>query len=42
VSRVLLKAWREIDDQEREMLRSTTFADLADRLKDEAEQMYYI
>jgi len=42
VSRVLLKAWREIDDQEREVLRSTTFADLADRLKDEAEQMYYI
>ena len=42
VSRVLLKTWREIDDQEREMLRSTTFADLADRLKDEAEQMYYI
>jgi Rrf2 family protein len=42
VSRVLLKAWREIDEQEREMLRATTFADLTDRLKDETEQMYYI
>ncbi|MEX2137725.1 MAG: Rrf2 family transcriptional regulator [Pirellulales bacterium] len=42
VSRVLLKTWREIDEQEREMLRSITLADLADRLKDETEQMYYI
>lgn len=42
VSRVLLKTWREIDEQQREMLRSITLADLADRLKDETEQMYYI
>jgi Rrf2 family protein len=42
VSRVLLKAWREIDEEEREMLRSTTFAGLAEQLKDAAEQMYYI
>jgi Rrf2 family protein len=42
VSRVLLHAWRAIDEQEREMLRSITFADLAGRLKDDAEQMYYI
>jgi Rrf2 family protein len=42
VSRVLLKTWRQIDEQEREMLRAVTLADLVDRLKDEAEQMYYI
>jgi Rrf2 family protein len=42
VSRVLLKAWREIDEEEREMLRSTTFAALAEQLKNAAEQMYYI
>jgi Rrf2 family protein len=42
VSRVLLKIWREIDEQEREILRSITLADLADRLKDATEQMYYI
>src|SRR6185503_1180821 len=29
LSRVLLKAWREIDEAEREMLRSITFAELA-------------
>ncbi len=42
VSRVLLKIWRDIDEQERATLQSTTFADLADRLKNETEQMYYI
>jgi Rrf2 family protein len=42
VSRVLLKTWRDIDEHEREMLRSITLADLAGRLKDETEQMYYI
>jgi Rrf2 family protein len=42
VSRVLLSAWREIDEHQRDMLRSITFADLVDRLKDHAEQMYYI
>jgi Rrf2 family cysteine metabolism transcriptional repressor len=42
VSRVLLRAWREIDEQQRDSLRAITFADLADQLKDEAEQMYYI
>ncbi len=40
VSRVLLKIWRDIDEQEREILRSITLADLADRLKDATEQMY--
>ena len=42
ISRVLLRAWQEIDQQERETLQSITCADLADRLKGEAEQMYYI
>jgi Rrf2 family protein len=42
VSRVLLKAWREIDEQERAILHSITLANLVDRLKDEMEQMYYI
>src|SRR5687767_10305354 len=42
VSRVMLRAWREIDEQQRNSLRAITFADLADQLKDEAEQMYYI
>ena len=42
VSRVLLKIWREIDERERQILRSITLADLADRLRDETEQMYYI
>ena len=42
VSRVLLKAWREIDEAEREMLRSITFGDLTERLRDATEQMYYI
>jgi Rrf2 family protein len=41
-SRVLLAAWTEVAEVQREMLQSLTFAELADRLKRQAENMYYI
>ena len=42
VARVLHNAWKKIDDAERQMLKSLTFAELAERVKGEAEGMYYI
>jgi Rrf2 family protein len=39
---VLLETWRQIADAEREMLESTTLADLAERAKRHREPMYYI
>jgi Rrf2 family protein len=41
-SRVLVAAWTEVAEVEREMLHSLTFAELANRLKRQAENMYYI
>ena len=42
VSRVLLPLGAKSTSSSANSLRSITFADLADHLKDEAEQMYYI
>jgi Rrf2 family protein len=39
---VLARTWREIVEHEQQMLRSITFADLAERAEETAEQMYYI
>jgi len=41
-SRVLIGAWNEVADVEREMLQSVTFAELAGRVRRRAENMYYI
>jgi len=40
--KVLHQAWREISDRQREMLEGLTFSELADRVKQQAEVMYYI
>ncbi len=39
---VLSKTWREIAAREQDMLRAITFADLVERAKETADQMYYI
>jgi Rrf2 family protein len=42
ITRVLVRAWREVGRKQQDMLRRITFADLAANLKGETEQMYYI
>jgi Rrf2 family protein len=39
---VLARTWREIEARQQQMLRAITFAELADRARETAEQMYYI
>ncbi|MBA4019835.1 MAG: Rrf2 family transcriptional regulator [Pirellula sp.] len=41
-ARVLVAAWNEVQDVEREMLHSLTFSELAARQRKQAENMYYI
>ena len=41
-SNVLLKCWQAAADAEHALLDSTTFGDLAEQVKSEAEDMYYI
>ncbi|MCE9603819.1 MAG: Rrf2 family transcriptional regulator [Planctomycetia bacterium] len=41
-SRVLISAWNEVADVERRMLQAVTFAELAARVRKQAENMYYI
>lgn len=41
-ARVLRRAWEDVVHVEREMLYSLSFADLIERSKREAENMYYI
>ena len=41
-SRTLLAAWRDVDEVQSEMLHSTTFADLVERVRGRTEKMYYI
>jgi Rrf2 family protein len=41
-AKVLLAAWQEISDLQHEALRGITFADLLDRVRERAENMYYI
>jgi Rrf2 family protein len=41
ITRVLLRAWREVDRKKQDMLRRITLADLVANLKGETE-MYYI
>ncbi|MBN1590311.1 MAG: Rrf2 family transcriptional regulator [Pirellulales bacterium] len=40
--KVLLRAWKEVDAVEREMLNKITLADLLERTQDDDKQMYYI
>lgn len=40
--KVLMKAWQDVNQKEREMLKGITFADLLERARAEDEQMYYI
>ena len=40
--KVLLQAWQEVEDVEREMLNKITMADLLKRAKDGDGKMYYI
>ncbi|MGC3971216.1 MAG: Rrf2 family transcriptional regulator [Pirellulales bacterium] len=41
-ARVLVAAWNEVAETEREMLSSLTFSELAARQRKQAENMYYI
>lgn len=41
-SRVILDAWREATEAQRESLAAVTFADLLERARDRSEKMYYI
>ena len=41
-ARVLARTWQEMGARQHAYLRSITFADLAERTKGVAEQMYYI
>jgi Rrf2 family protein len=41
-AQVLVQAWREVDQVEREALRSITFADLVGRIERRTENMFYI
>jgi Rrf2 family protein len=41
-TRALIRTWKEVASQERELLSGVTFADLVERLKGAAAGMYYI
>jgi Rrf2 family protein len=41
-AQVLVQAWREVDQVERDALRSITFADLVGRIQRRTENMFYI
>ena len=40
--KVLMQAWKEVNDVQRKMLASITLADLLERAKEQDEQMYHI
>ena len=40
--KVLMKAWRDVNVVERDLLNNITFADLLDRAREQDEQMYHI
>jgi hypothetical protein len=40
--RVLMQAWREVAEVQRDMLEGTNFADLVYRVREQTEAMYYI
>jgi len=40
--KVLMKAWNDVNQKEREMLKGISFAELLERARAEDEQMYYI
>lgn len=40
--KVLMKAWKDVTQVERDMLNRITFADLLNRAREQDEQMYYI
>ena len=41
-SRVLLEAWQEVANVQRDMLERTTLADLVNRVREQSDSMYYI
>lgn len=41
-ARVLWNTWQKVSDAQRAMLAKITFAELVDRVKSQAESMYYI
>lgn len=41
-ARVLLDAWKRIDEAERELLAEISFKDLVERVRGRTEKMYYI
>jgi Rrf2 family protein len=40
--KVLMKAWKDVDTKERQMLHAITFAELLERARQQDGQMYYI
>ncbi len=42
ITRALLQVWNQVSDEQHNMLTSITFADLAEKVKGETENMYYI
>ena len=40
--KVLLHAWKEVNEVQRKMLDDITLADLLERAKEQGEQMYHI
>jgi Rrf2 family protein len=40
--KILLQAWQEINDAQREMLRNISLSDLLERVKGQGESMYHI
>jgi Rrf2 family protein len=40
--KVLMQAWRDVNNVERQMLQQITLADLLERAKSQGEQMYFI
>lgn len=41
-ARVLMDAWKRIDDAERDLLSEVTFGELVERVRGPTEKMYYI
>ena len=41
-TRVLLDAWKRIDEAERELLSDVTFGQLVEQVRGRTEKMYYI
>lgn len=40
--KVLVRAWHDVDNEQRRMLKEITFAELLEQARDQDERMYYI